>query len=74
VNKERWGSYKCAHCGLSARGTQHLEGSHRGLQRCGSESGLAYGYNCHPESVPCRNDYTACIGRLPAPDDAGDRS
>ena len=59
-----WGTYSCAHCGLTATQTTHDEGSHRGKQRCGLESGLPYGYNAHPANVPCDNSWTACIGSV----------
>ena len=59
-----WGTYLCVHCGLPATGTAHNVGSQRGKQRCGSESGLSYGYNAHPPEVPCDNNWTACLGAV----------
>lgn len=51
----------CIHCGMpisAACDGVHLEGSQAGLQRCGSESGLPYGYNAHAEA-PCE---APCLG------------
>lgn len=54
--------YLCTHCGMVATGVPigvHLTGSYAGKSRCGSESGMEYGYNAHPEGTACINP---CLG------------
>lgn len=54
---------RCEHCRLQVTpdpGGTHLEGSNAGLQSCGAESMLPYGYRAHPEGTPCP---IHCLGR-----------
>lgn len=61
----------CRHCGLriglgvcpSGWGV-HLEGSHKGLQRCGKESGQPYGLNAHTADTPCSQGPCSGANRL----------
>lgn len=52
----------CVHCGEAISTPEfgvHTAGSNTGLQRCGVESGLPYGYNAHGFGTACR---WPCIG------------
>jgi len=53
---------RCKHCGCQitdGRYPVHVEGSHTGKGRCGSESNLPYGYTAAPEGTPCE---MPCLG------------
>ena len=55
----------CKHCGLKITegdNPAHAEGSYIGRARCGSESGLPYGYNANALGDPCT---IICLGAHP---------